>query len=209
VYLESAGNHAHTTQAPPVRVRANSYSVAEHTDGSSPGPLAHIPSPDPDHIDGLHDHHSGHSRSQSQPESTKLLDFSFEFGTSPLLEDFPSSQSAANASAAQERSLFNLPNLNSSAPVLLSSASRVPAPAPLIQNPPKRIAFAANLSIYDTFSATIYDRRCEPATCNRLTPALAQRIKEELNTFKMEEMEVHVASRVQYVILVVLGKTSY
>ncbi len=65
--------------------------------------------------------------------------------------------------------------------------------------PSKRLAFATNLSIYDTFSPAVYDRRSEPATWSRLTPALAQRIKEELNSFKMEEMEVHHASRVQYV----------
>lgn len=45
----------------------------------------------------------------------------------------------------------------------------------------------------------MYDRRSEPATWSRLTPALAQRIKEELNSYKMEEMEVHTSSRIQYV----------
>jgi hypothetical protein len=61
----------------------------------------------------------------------------------------------------------------------------------------KHLAFASNLSVYDTFSASMYDRRSEPATWSRLTPALAQRIKEELNSYKMEEMEVHAASRIQ------------
>jgi hypothetical protein len=61
----------------------------------------------------------------------------------------------------------------------------------------KRLTFATNLSVYDTFSATMYDRRSEPATWSRLTPALAQQIKEELNSYKMEEMEVHAASRIQ------------
>jgi hypothetical protein len=64
--------------------------------------------------------------------------------------------------------------------------------------PVKRLAFANNLSVYDTFPSSMYDRRSEPATWSRLTPALAQRIKEELNSFKMEEMEVHAASRIQY-----------
>ncbi len=53
--------------------------------------------------------------------------------------------------------------------------------------------------MYDTFSPLAYDRRSEPATCNQLTPALAQRIKEELNAYKMEEMEVHHSSRAQLV----------
>lgn len=38
---------------------------------------------------------------------------------------------------------------------------------------------------HDTWASTEYDRRSEVATCNRLTPMLAQQIKEELNTFKM------------------------
>ena len=66
--------------------------------------------------------------------------------------------------------------------------------------PAKRLTFATNLSVYDTFSAAMYDRRSEPATWSRLTPALAQQIKEELNSYKMEEMEVHAASRIQWVI---------
>jgi hypothetical protein len=70
--------------------------------------------------------------------------------------------------------------------------------------PAKRLAFASNLSVYDTFPPSVYDRRSEPATWSRLTPALAQRIKEELNSFKMEEMEVHAASRIQYVAILFL-----
>ena len=88
---------------------------------------------------------------------------------------------------------------NSSAPALSSMLSRS---ASIIKTPSapglgKKISFAQNLAIYDTFSASLYDRRSEPSTANRLTPALAQRIKEELNSFKMEEMEVHSASRIQ------------
>ena len=92
--------------------------------------------------------------------------------------------------------------MNSSAPVLSLDA---PSPPTLTHRaataPSKRLTFASNLSVYDTFPGQVYDRRSEPATWSRLTPALAQRIKEELNSFKMEEMEVHAASRVQYVFL--------
>jgi len=90
--------------------------------------------------------------------------------------------------------------MNSSAPALSNIGSNLTQPTLTHRSataPVKRLAFAANLSIYDTFSASVYDRRSEPATCNRLTPALAQRIKEELNSYKMEEMEVHAASRIQ------------
>ncbi|TKA63911.1 hypothetical protein B0A55_11918 [Friedmanniomyces simplex] len=56
------------------------------------------------------------------------------------------------------------------------------------------ISFSPRIQFHDVWSATEYDRRGEIATCNRLTPMLAQQIKEELNTFKME-MEVHEQSK--------------
>ena len=103
--------------------------------------------------------------------------------------------------------IYTHPNLNSSAPTLLIppgpplDSSISPIGHTLTQRsataPPKKLVFASNLCVYDTFSANVYDRRSEPATWSRLTPALAQRIKEELNSYKMEEMEVHAASRVQ------------
>lgn len=45
--------------------------------------------------------------------------------------------------------------------------------------------FSPRIVFYDTWPSQEYDRRGEVATCNRLTPMLAQQIKEELNTFKM------------------------
>ena len=48
-----------------------------------------------------------------------------------------------------------------------------------------RISFSPRIQFYDVSSSSEYDRRGEIATCNRLTPMLAQQIKEELNTFKM------------------------
>lgn len=60
----------------------------------------------------------------------------------------------------------------------------------------KRLVFADDLIFHSTWPATVYDRRGEQATCNRLTPLLAQRIKEELNTYKMEEMAVAPSSRI-------------
>lgn len=49
----------------------------------------------------------------------------------------------------------------------------------------RNISFSPRLQFYDVWSSTEYDRRGDIATCNRLTPMLAQQIKEELNTFKM------------------------
>ncbi|BGP50438.1 hypothetical protein JCM10450v2_006357 [Rhodotorula kratochvilovae] len=90
------------------------------------------------------------------------------------------------------------PGLNASAPALNQFSSSPAAgmrPSPPATAKGRRIAFASNLSVHTTWPAAIYDRRAEPATCNRLTPLLAQQIKEELNSFKMEEMDVHPASR--------------
>jgi hypothetical protein len=49
----------------------------------------------------------------------------------------------------------------------------------------RNISFSPRLQFHDTWPSGEYDRRGEIATCNRLTPMLAQQIKEELNTFKM------------------------
>jgi len=49
----------------------------------------------------------------------------------------------------------------------------------------RNISFSPLIQFHDTWTSGEYDRRGEIATCNRLTPMLAQQIKEELNTFKM------------------------
>ncbi|KAF2816543.1 uncharacterized protein BDZ99DRAFT_138598 [Mytilinidion resinicola] len=58
----------------------------------------------------------------------------------------------------------------------------------------RNISFNTRVQFHDAWSSSEYDRRGDIATCNRLTPILAQQIKEELNTFKME-MEVHEQSK--------------
>ena len=57
--------------------------------------------------------------------------------------------------------------------------------APLTPQGNRNISFSPRLQFHDTWPSTDYDRRGDIATCNRLTPMLAQQIKEELNTFKM------------------------
>lgn len=179
------------------RNRANSYDTASPHHHNEPGPLAHLPSSDPDHIDGLQSQDSsslshGNSGSNLLPP-LNLTDIS-NFSDSPLVS--PSETGKPNPNMP-----YTHPNMNASAPTLSLMHPADPNTmhrAATTPNP-KKITFAANLAVYDTFSAIAYDRRSEPATCNRLTPALAQRIKEELNSYKMEEMEVHTASRAQYV----------
>lgn len=81
----------------------------------------------------------------------------------------------------------------------------------------RNATFSPRIVFYDTWPSGEYDRRSELATCNRLTPMLAQQIKEELNNFKMvsgrrwfryidvnewlanssaQEMEVHESSKI-------------
>jgi hypothetical protein len=206
----SDSNGQHLTH----RMRSNSYE--SHTGISELGPLARIPSPDPDHIDGLHRHGSHSSQYSSQHKASSpsglvptLPPLSFEQSSTDHSNDLlkeessptllHSSSTTVHRPSPPPSALFTHPN--SSAPTLStllpSSSSSPPAMAHRSATAPsKRLAFANNLSVYDTFPATVYDRRSEPATWSRLTPALAQRIKEELNSYKMEEMEVHVASRV-------------
>ncbi|KAJ0109273.1 hypothetical protein J7T55_009604 [Diaporthe amygdali] len=59
----------------------------------------------------------------------------------------------------------------------------------------RNATFSPRIVFHDTWPSQEYDRRSEIATCNRLTPMLAQQIKEELNNFKME-MEVHESSKI-------------
>jgi hypothetical protein len=60
----------------------------------------------------------------------------------------------------------------------------------------KSLSFNPVIKLHETFSAHEYDRRCDTsATCQKLTPELALKIKEELNNFKLKDMFVHVESR--------------
>ncbi|EAU93245.2 hypothetical protein CC1G_11227 [Coprinopsis cinerea okayama7 len=210
--LKNAQNYCQSNYGPnstlsQTRTRSNSYNSPGTQ--SELGPLARIPSPDPDHIDGLHRHGSHstqHSSSQATESVPSLPPLSFDSNSSPIAMSFPSSAkelpdtpsgSAHSTEQGNRTSIFQNPSFNSSAPVLSNIASPASTMPPRSATAPqKRLTFATSLAVYDTFAATVYDRRSEPATWSRLTPALAQRIKEELNSYKMEEMEVHAASRI-------------
>lgn len=96
---------------------------------------------------------------------------------------------------------LNLPYVNAShnasAPVL----SLIPPGKPhrSVTSPLQRrrnLNWAPECAVYHTFHSSEYDRRSGPATCNQLTPQIAQQIKDELNGYKMEEMDVHPSSRI-------------
>lgn len=203
--------------APQLRARSNSYN-SPASQQSEVGPLAHVPSTDPDHIDGIH-RNPAPQHDDAAPTSVpsipalptlafdSRISMSFVTGSKELkdLKDLPDTPAGTSSNALETpgnrtSAIFQNPTFNSSAPTL----STIGASAPILPHrsattAPKRLTFATSLAVYDTFSASMYDRRSEPATWSRLTPALAQRIKEELNSYKMEEMEVHASSRIQYV----------
>lgn len=68
----------------------------------------------------------------------------------------------------------------------LDSKNTPMTPQGLIRN----ISFSPRIQFHDTWPSAEYDRRGDIATCNRLTPMLAQQIKEELNTFKMVRQKI-------------------
>lgn len=58
----------------------------------------------------------------------------------------------------------------------------------------RTVLFSSQIILYETYGEFEYDRHPDTATCNQLTPQLAQMIKEELNDLKAE-MEVHAESK--------------
>ncbi|ORZ07665.1 hypothetical protein BCR42DRAFT_293678, partial [Absidia repens] len=60
----------------------------------------------------------------------------------------------------------------------------------------RRLQFCPTVQVHETFTAADYDRRCDTnATCQKLTPSLALKIKQEINEYKLTEMDVHLESR--------------
>ncbi|EEY22770.1 conserved hypothetical protein [Verticillium alfalfae VaMs.102] len=90
---------------------------------------------------------------------------------------------AGAASPAREKGApFELPAI----PTVSDSPYRAPPARPMMNAGHKR----TGLIFHDTWPSGEYDRRGDIATCNRLTPMLAQQIKEELNSFKMHDEEI-------------------
>lgn len=81
-----------------------------------------------------------------------------------------------------------------SSPRLLTSfIGRLRKPPPP-QAGKRSVRFSSRIILYDTYHPEEYDRHPDVATCNQLTPLLAQQIKDELNEFKAA-MIIHSSSR--------------
>jgi hypothetical protein len=78
-------------------------------------------------------------------------------------------------------------------PASSSTSSLIDQVAPL---PKRRLQFCPTVQVHETFAGADYDRRCDTnATCQKLTPSLALKIKQEINEYKLTEMDVHIDSR--------------
>ncbi|BGP34032.1 hypothetical protein JCM10296v2_005847 [Rhodotorula toruloides] len=185
--LKGAGSYRQedfaAPRAPFIRNRASSFDAPQQQARSgSPGNAALVNTiPSEQQVDGVAPMSTSPRNETHPPSPTELI---HESAAARVHPETTTSGPYSN------------PGLNASAPVLNHfTSSPSMRPAPQVSTGRRRIVFAQNLSVHTTWPATIYDRRAEPATCNRLTPLLAQQIKEELNSFKMEEMDVHPMSR--------------
>lgn len=164
------------------RMRSNSTDQHGNTGNggylASPGGLTRIPSPDPDHIDGLHHNHPQRTAPHSPPIDAAVGD-----AYDPFSPNFSPFDQSANTNFNAEKRLsfpYSNPAANASAPSL---SQRPTAGRSTNRNvtgsfaPRKTLVWAPNCAVYHTFHGSEYDRRSEPATCNRLTPQLASEIK--------------------------------
>ncbi|KAF9928289.1 hypothetical protein FBU30_002511 [Linnemannia zychae] len=85
---------------------------------------------------------------------------------------------------------------NNPSPTSWSSVSPSPSPSTPTRGNRQLHFSTAQPIIHETWTPDQYDRTSDPnITAHRLTPAIAQKIKHELNTFKSQEMMVHQESR--------------
>lgn len=138
-----------------------------------------------DELDGVASHPASASRRDTRVSSPSEIDYNNKENLSPSSSSsFSPGTGPYNHSNTSEPILSNMKSIH--------MATRSITTGPAIK---RNISFAQNLSVHTTWSGSTYDRRGDIATCNRLTPQLAQAIKEELNAFKMDEMAVHHLSR--------------
>ncbi|KAK6910665.1 hypothetical protein I203_104697 [Kwoniella mangroviensis CBS 8507] len=179
--LKSISSYSNLDEAPSSgENRQRSNSTHTSSSNNAPGPLAQLPSSNPALLDGL-----VHPSPQVDPAYDPF---------SPAFSPFDSPTTTIGGN----ETFYANPNQNSSAPALslLGTMGNKPPQnrsmtAPVVR---RRINWAPECAVYQTYDSGTYDRRSEPATCNRLTPELAMSIKQELNAFKLE-MPVHPSSK--------------
>ncbi|KAH6627828.1 hypothetical protein F5144DRAFT_493638 [Chaetomium tenue] len=145
---------------------------------------------------GILKHRTGSSSPSPRPSETKGS--AFDLPSVPSVTDSPNSSapSTPNEDSHGHRRTGTVTIGNEDYFVSALRLRQDTKSAPGTPQSAKRNAtFSPRIVFFETWPSQEYDRRGEIATCNRLTPMLAQQIKEELNTFKME-MEVHENSKI-------------
>lgn len=155
------------------------------TSPNQPGKVATLAQyiPTGNELDGVAAHPSGAPRLDTRVSSPSEIDNGKQHLSPTSSSSFSPGTSPYHHPNTSEPILSNMKSVHMAARSVTG---------PIVK---RNISFAQNLSVHTTWSGSTYDRRGDTATCNRLTPELAQAIKEELNSFKMEEMAVHHLSR--------------
>ena len=153
---------------PDARMSRSSLSIGSGTDSGNGSPVSRpIDTKAPDfHLPQLPPNDSPHSSAPSTPVDHHAPKAGHRRTDSVNIEGDDYFLSIANFANGESTSLPGTPK----------SIAAVAA---------RNISFSPRIQFHDTWPPGEYDRRGEIATCNRLTPMLAQQIKEELNTFKM------------------------
>ncbi|RUS23638.1 hypothetical protein BC938DRAFT_474845 [Jimgerdemannia flammicorona] len=144
-------------------------------------------------------------------QATSLPTYPFDSDTVSLTPS--SSTSSSDADIQPHLELNGLMDVSTDNQLVLPSALTAPGPAsrrnntvPTISTPAelfrtprsqRSLQFAPSIQIHETHASGDYDRRCDTnVTCAKLTPLIAMKIKQELNEYKLKEMDVHIDSRI-------------
>lgn len=148
---------------------------------------------------GILKHTSGSSTPSPRPSESRAPVTPFETPSAPAVNDSPNSSAPStpnDESHGHRRSgTVTIGSEDYFVSALRLRQDTKSAPGTPNGTMRRNATFSPRLIFHDTWPSQEYDRRGDIATCNRLTPMLAQQIKEELNTFKME-MEVHENSKI-------------
>lgn len=114
---------------------------------------------------------------------------------SPSINGFmPASQTGIGRPLSLSFRGLRAPQFNSSTDVTPNGLQSTVLKSSSFDTNKKAVTFSSRIILYDTYNEEEYNRHPDIATCNQLTPQLAQMIKEELNSLK-SEMEIHEDSR--------------
>ncbi|CAM9014891.1 unnamed protein product [Wickerhamomyces anomalus] len=129
-------------------------------------------------------------------ESPILQNEPFSNGLSPALQPLPTFiQEQTSRPISMSFKGLKAPAFINNKPALTSSSSFASQQSSKKSfKPSRKVGFSSKIVLYDAWNGEDYDRHPDIATCNQLTPLIAQQIKEELNELK-SEMEVHEDSQ--------------